>query len=106
MKIITIATIDVAAQGKFPTLLKSVNTGGSSITVTFNNDSWGNISRSFTKSMAKVAQSIHQFEKIENAAKKISRGTTQVTEMLKYPDSRTCESRVFPFMDKFPGLSF
>ena len=22
--------------------------------------------------------------------------------MLKYPDSRTCESRVFPFMDKFP----
>ena len=32
--------------------------------------------------MAKVAQSIHQFKKIENAAKEFSRGTTQVTESL------------------------
>ena len=60
-------------------LLKS---GESSITVAFNNDSWGNISRSFTKSAAKVAQSIHQFKKIENAAKEFSRGTTCVTESL------------------------
>ena len=77
-KIITIATID-AAQGKCPTLLKS---GESSVTVAFNDDGWGNISRSFTKSAAKVAQSIHQFEKIENAAKEFSRGTTRVTESL------------------------
>ena len=77
-KIITITTID-AAQGKCPTLSKS---GESSITVAFNNDGWGDISRSFTKSTAKVTQSIHQFKKIENAAKEFSRGTTQVTESL------------------------
>ena len=77
-KIITIATID-AAQGKCPMLSKS---GESSVTVAFNDTSWGNISRSFTKSTAKVAQSIHQFKKIENAVKEFSRGTTRVTECL------------------------
>ena len=74
-KIITITTID-AAQGKCPMLLKYVNTGGSSITVTFNNDSWGNISITFTTSTAKAMQSTHHIKKIENAAKKFFRGTT------------------------------
>ena len=40
------------------------------------------ISRAFTKAMAMVARSTHQFEKIESAAKTFSRGTTQVTESL------------------------
>ena len=77
-RIITITTIN-AAQGKSPTLSKS---GESSITVSFNDDGWGDISRSFTKSAVKVTQSIHQFEKIENAAKEFSRGTTRVSESL------------------------
>ena len=71
-KIITIATID-AAQGKCPTLPKSREP----VAAAFNNDSWGDISRAFTKAMAKVAWSTHQFEKIENTAKTFSRGAVK-----------------------------
>lgn len=53
-----------------------------SVAVAFNDDGWGDISRAFTKAVAKVAWSTHQFEKIENTVKTFSRGTTWVTESL------------------------
>ena len=49
------------------------NTGKvSTITLAFNDDSWGNVSRSFTKSSMRIAQ----FEKIEKTMKEFSKSST------------------------------
>ena len=40
------------------------------------------MSRSFTKSAARIVQSVHQFEKIEKATKEYTWGNTQVLESL------------------------
>ena len=52
------------------------------VAVAFNDDGWGKVTRSYTKSAARIAQSIHQFEKIEKAAKEYARGNTRVMESL------------------------
>ena len=54
----------------------------SSITPAFNDDSWGNIYKPFTKSAAKVMQSIHQFKKIENAVKEFLGAPLQLQRAL------------------------
>ena len=48
----------------------------------FNDDGWGKVSRSFTKSVARIAQSVHQFKKIEKATKEYAWGNTRVLESL------------------------
>ena len=80
-------TIDniAAANGKCPTLPKTVNgnTGKeSTVSVAFNDDSWGVASRGFTLSAIKKAQSVHKFKKIERAAKEFSKGSTCLLESL------------------------
>ena len=52
------------------------------VAVAFNDDGWGKVTWSYTKSAARIAQSIHQFEKIEKAAKEYARGNTRVMESL------------------------
>ena len=69
-----VMTIDAIndTNGKVPTLPKSVNatTGKeSTAAVAFNDDVWGRQSWGFTKLVERVAQSTHQFEKIEKVAK-------------------------------------
>ena len=78
--IITIAMIN-EVHGKCLNLTKSI-AKGSTASVVFNDDSWGNVSWSFAKSTASVAQSVHQFERIEETEKEYSKGNTQVTESL------------------------
>ena len=76
--VITIEII-AAANEKCPTLLKTVivNTSkGSTVSVTFNDDSWGVASRGFILSAIKTAQSIHKFEKIKKAVKEFYKGST------------------------------
>lgn len=71
------------ANGKCPTLPKTVNTTTgkeSTISVAFNDDGWGKATRAFTKSAARVLQSVHQFEKIERSAKEFSKTNPRVLE--------------------------
>ena len=50
--------------------------------VAFNDDGWGKVTQSYTKSAARIIQSVHQFEKVEKAAKEDTRGNTWVMESL------------------------
>ena len=52
------------------------------VAVAFNDDGWDKVTRSYTKSAARIAQSIHQFKKIEKATKEYARGNTRVMESL------------------------
>ena len=75
--IITIGTIN-EAHGKCPVLSKQINSNTgkvSTITLAFNNDDWGNISRSLTKSAMRITQSATQFKNIEKAAKEFSKSS-------------------------------
>ena len=73
------------ANGKCPTLPKTVNVNTnkeSTISITFNDDGWGAVTRGFTLSAFKKAQSIHKFEKIKRATKEFSKGSTHPLESL------------------------
>ena len=73
--IITIETIN-EAHGKCPVLPKSINfnTGkASTTTLAFNDYSWGNVSRLFTKYTMRITQSTAQIEK---ATKEFSKSST------------------------------
>ena len=48
----------------------------STITLAFNNNGWGNVSRLFTKSTMRITQSTAHFEKIEKVAKEFSKSST------------------------------
>ena len=52
------------------------------VAVAFNDDGWGKVTQSYTKSAVRIAQSIHQFEKIEKSVKEYTRGNTRVMESL------------------------
>jgi hypothetical protein len=81
--IITIESIN-EARGKIPALPKTINTNTgkpSTTALAFNDDSWGKVSRSYTKSARKmVAQSVAKFEAIEKAAIEFAKTNTRVME--------------------------
>ena len=82
-----VVTIDATndTNGKVPTLPKSVNattSKESTATVAFNDDVWGRRSQGFTKLVERVAQSTHQFENFEKAAKLHSKAHTHVWESI------------------------
>ena len=52
------------------------------VVVAFNDDGWGKVTWSYMKSAARIAQSIHQFKKIEKAMKEYARGNTRIMESL------------------------
>ena len=55
------------AHGKCPVLPKSINSNtgkASTITLAFNNNGWGNVSRSFMKSAMRITQSTAQFKRL------------------------------------------
>ena len=52
------------------------------VAVAFNDDRWGKETWSYMKSAARIAQLVHQFEKIEKAVKEYARGNIQVMESL------------------------
>ena len=52
------------------------------VVVAFNDDGWDKVTQSYMKSAARIAQSVHQFEKIEKAMKEYTRGNTWVMESL------------------------
>ena len=82
--VMTIGAIN-EVNGKVPTLPKSINatTGKESTTaVAFNDDVWGKQSWGFTKLAERIAQSTHQFEKIEKVAKMHLKAHTRVWESI------------------------
>ena len=88
--VITIETIN-EAHGKCPILPKSINFNTrkqTSVAIAFNDDGWGKVSSSFTKSAMRIAQSIKQFEKIERAAKEFSKTSTQLMDSLTATDGQ------------------
>ena len=52
------------------------------VVVAFNDDGWGKVTQSYTKSAARIGQLIHQFKKIEKAMREYARENTQVMESL------------------------
>ena len=50
--------------------------------VSFNNDGWGDATQGFTKLTAQIAESVHQFGKLERAAMEHSRVSTRAKESL------------------------
>ena len=88
--VITIETIN-EAHGKCPILPKLINFNTrkqTSVAIAFNDDGWGKVSSSFTKSAMRIAQSIKQFEKIERAAKEFSKTSTQLMDSLTATDGQ------------------
>ena len=88
--VITIKTIS-KAHGKCPTLPKSINSNNgkvSTITLAFNDDGWGKVSNSFTKSTIKIAQSINQFENIKRDTEEFSKISTGLMDSLTATDAQ------------------